>query len=79
MLCWACPVEVGLSAHVVDNGIFTLGNAPALAFIFAVPVAKDDMFRAEVAVAGMPVKLCLLILATLRLLEKSASSSIFRE
>jgi hypothetical protein len=69
VLCWACPVEVGLSAHVVvDCGIITLGDAPWLAFILAVPVAKDDIFRAEVAVAVRPVKLSLLMLATLRLL-----------
>ena len=64
MLCWACPVEVGLSAHVVNCGIITLGNAPGLAFILAVPVAKDDVFRAEVAVAVRLVELSLLMLAT---------------
>lgn len=69
VLCWACLVEVGLSAHiVVDCGIITFGDAPWLAFILAVPVAKDDIFRAEVAVAVRPVELSLLMLATLRLL-----------
>lgn len=69
VLCWACPVKVGLSAHiVVDCGMITLGDAPWLAFILPVPVARNDRFRAKVAVAMTPVRLSKLMLATLRLM-----------